>query len=51
MTQPAPLRRLRLNLRIAGLILLLIAIISISAIATDILSPRNRNPAAPAPHH
>ncbi len=54
-TQPAstpePPRRLRINPRIAGIIILLIALISASVIATDILSPRDRNPIPPQPKH
>ncbi len=51
MTDSDPPRRLRINPRIAGIIVLLIAIISASVITTDILSPRDRNPAQPAPRH
>ena len=46
---PEPPRRLHINPRVAGIIILLIAIISACVIATDILSPRNRNPAPPQP--
>jgi hypothetical protein len=47
MTEPATRRRLRLNPRIAGMIVLLIVFIAVSVIAADIVSRRDRNPVPP----